>query len=113
MALYRLLESWGVRPEVLVGHSIGEIAAAYVAGVCPSTTPASSSRRAARLMQELPSGGAMVSVEATEDEVAPLLTEGVSIAAVNGPRAVVVSGDGDEADAVAARLDGVRRSGSA
>ncbi|MYW46776.1 acyltransferase domain-containing protein, partial [Streptomyces sp. SID161] len=58
-----------------------------------------------RLMQELPAGGAMVSLLATEAEVTPLLTDGVDIAAVNGPRAVVVSGDEDAVLAVAAQVE--------
>ncbi|WP_232543351.1 SDR family NAD(P)-dependent oxidoreductase, partial [Kitasatospora aureofaciens] len=58
----------------------------------------------ARLMSALPGGGAMVSVEAAEEEVLPLLTDGVSIAAVNGPRAVVLSGDADAVERIAAGL---------
>ncbi|MFC7531624.1 acyltransferase domain-containing protein, partial [Actinoplanes sp. GCM10030250] len=106
VALFRVLEDLGVRPRVLIGHSVGEIAAAHVAGILSLADAATLVTHRARLMQALPAGGAMVAVRASEADVAPLLTPGVSIAAVNGPQSVVISGIADEVRAVAAGMRG-------
>nr|WP_249026731.1 type I polyketide synthase [Amycolatopsis pretoriensis] len=109
VAVFRLLESWGVTPDYLLGHSIGELAAAHVAGILSLEDACTLVTARARLMQALPAGGAMVAIAAAEADVLPLLTDGVSIAAVNGPASVVLSGDEDAVLAVASKFEKTSR----
>ncbi|MFI6173830.1 SDR family NAD(P)-dependent oxidoreductase [Nocardia sp. NPDC051052] len=111
VALCRLWESWGITPTTVAGHSIGEIAAAHIAGVLTLADAATLVSARGRLMQSLPEGGAMVAVQATQHEIRPLLdglADDVGIAAVNGPNSLVLSGDRDALSAITDRLTGHR-----
>ncbi|MDG9715513.1 type I polyketide synthase [Streptomyces sp. DH24] len=108
VALAELLRSWGVTPDAVLGHSIGEVAAAHTSGVLELADAARLVAARARLMQALPGGGAMAAVEADPDDIVPWLPDGAVIAAVNGPGAVVVSGSESAVNAV---LDRAREHG--
>nr|WCO03995.1 AjuB [Cystobacter sp.] len=106
-ALAELWRSWGVVPHVVLGHSVGEIAAACVAGVFSLEEGLSLIAERGRLMQELPRGGAMAAVFATEEKVLPALVgheTAVSLAGLNGPGETVISGTAQGVDAVLAKL---------
>ncbi|HEY1016838.1 MAG TPA: beta-ketoacyl synthase N-terminal-like domain-containing protein, partial [Herpetosiphonaceae bacterium] len=102
-ALAQLWLSWGLKPAAMVGHSIGEYAAACLAGVFALADALALVAARGRLMQSLPPG-AMAAVPLTEEELAPHLTEELAIAAVNGPRLCTVSGPAEAVAALTQRL---------
>ncbi|MCP4659390.1 MAG: amino acid adenylation domain-containing protein, partial [bacterium] len=102
-ALAGLWREWGVRPQAMIGHSIGEYVAACLAGVFALEDALGLVAARGRLMQEMPAG-AMLSVALPEERVETFLGEGLSLAAVNGPGRCVVSGPADAVDALARRL---------
>ncbi|MFI6173859.1 SDR family NAD(P)-dependent oxidoreductase [Nocardia sp. NPDC051052] len=111
VALYRLWESWGITPTVVAGHSIGEVAAAHIAGVLTLIDAAALIAVRGRLMQSLPEGGAMVAVDIAESDILPMLDgyhDRIGIAAVNSPNSVVLSGDRGALAELTERLDGHR-----
>ncbi|WP_458789382.1 choline/carnitine O-acyltransferase [Adonisia turfae] len=108
-ALYQLWQSWGIIPSVVMGHSIGEIVAACIAGVFSLENGLKLSAMRGKLMQQLPSGGAMVSVMASVEQVRTVIADAdrdnVTIAAINGPESTVISGESTDVQALAQQLE--------
>ena len=108
VALFEAMGKRGLVPDLLAGHSIGEIAAAHVAGVLDLPDASKLVTARGRLMGALPKGGAMAAIEATEQEVAGSI-EGreadLAIAAVNGPTATVISGAAEAVEEIRAQWD--------
>ncbi|WP_228470789.1 type I polyketide synthase [Streptomyces alkaliphilus] len=103
-ALWRLLESFGVTADTVVGHSVGEYAAAFAAGVWSLSDAARLIAVRGRLMDALPIGGGMIAIAATPGEIAASiagLEDAVGLAAVNGPRGVVISGEAEVCTSIA------------
>ncbi|UNI18430.1 putative PKS/NRPS-like protein biosynthetic cluster [Purpureocillium takamizusanense] len=109
VALWRLWQGWGVRPEFVYGHSVGEIAAAHVAGVMDLPDACRLVAARGRLMQAMPDGGKMASLEATPLEAATAIDElghggEAEIAGYNTPTQTVISGDAHAVESIATHL---------
>ncbi|MEM1168618.1 MAG: type I polyketide synthase [Cyanobacteria bacterium P01_H01_bin.35] len=106
-ALAQLWQSWGIQPDVVMGHSVGEYVAATVAGIFSLEDGLKLIATRGKLMQQLPAGGEMVAVMASEAKVKPLLAEyadKLAIAAMNGPKSLVISGESAAMKAIVTKL---------
>ncbi|MCJ8280086.1 MAG: type I polyketide synthase, partial [Rivularia sp. ALOHA_DT_140] len=111
-ALYKLWESWGIKPDAVMGHSVGEYVAATVAGVFSLEDGLKLISHRGRLMQQLPPVGEMLSIMASEEEVNQLIapySEKVAIAAINGPQSIVISGEAEAITTIKEKLDSLSR----
>ncbi|MGD1702704.1 polyketide synthase [Dapis sp. BLCC M229] len=107
-ALCKLWQSWGIKPDAVMGHSIGEYVAATVGGIFSVKDGLKLIAKRGKLMQELTSGGQMVSVMANQSKVEELIRpyiEKVTIAAINGPESVVISGGAEAIESIVTRLE--------
>ena len=107
-ALYKLWESWGIKPDVVMGHSVGEYVAACIAGVFTLEDGLKLIVHRGRLMQQSPTGGEMMAVMASHEQVQQIITpysQQVAIAAINGPSSIVISGESEAIEGVRERLD--------
>ncbi len=102
-AMAKLWMSWGIQPSAMIGHSVGEYVAACLAGVFSLADALTAVARRGQLIQALP-GGSMLAVLVPEKLVAPFLTGGIAVAAVNGPQLTVVAGPTTEIAALEERL---------
>ncbi|WP_152514442.1 acyltransferase domain-containing protein, partial [Nocardiopsis valliformis] len=102
-ALFNLLHTWGIKPDYLLGHSIGEITAAHAAGTLDLPNAATLVATRGHLMQTARTGGAMAAIEATEEQITTSLngTDTVTIAGLNSPTSTVISGDADDVHKIA------------
>ena len=102
VALFRRWQAWGLVPAALIGHSLGELTAAFVAGVMTLEDAARVVAARGRLMQAMPAGGASAAIEGSEDEVRAVLAAGAEIAGIAGRRQTVISGDAAAVEATMA-----------
>ncbi|MBC2601357.1 type I polyketide synthase [Puniceicoccus vermicola] len=107
VALARLWQSWGIEPSAIVGHSVGEVSAAYLSGVHTLEEAVAVSYHRSRLQQQEAGKGKMLAVGLSEEGVAPYLegVEGVSVAAINSFASVTLSGDSEALQSIASRLE--------
>lgn len=105
LALAELLGSWGIKPDAMLGHSIGEFVAACVAGVLTAADALQVVACRARLIQERVANGAMLAVPLSSSQLAELMPSGVSLAAINGASVCVASGERNGIAELRSRLE--------